>query len=310
MLPLIIFGALAGAASAALRDAPDLSPEQVLRELETIEKARQQELERFHRAAIEKLRTGFASPGAASSLYAEAVENTRFVGRPDKVPAFLEWKKNNAELLRSPEFAKAAQFHLRYLILSLERAASEKEEEYAAPSLAYATELANFLLALDKSGRQPGELRELLDKPCADGVFSKWQQLGPRLPRVESWEPAAGNLAGILKKNVRSPLRKAADSRLLEAYDLQLNFEAERVTGKRLEHEAQEYNTVRRPRLQFQRAEDLVVLGLKNRGIQEMMLLVRTYPYHPDFSKWMARLRELVAPQPTQNLAEPGPEAQ
>ncbi|MCX7869475.1 MAG: hypothetical protein N2322_05930, partial [Terrimicrobiaceae bacterium] len=86
-----------------------------------------------------------------------------------------------------------------------------------------------------------------------EGVVARWLQLGPRLPRGDEWEPAAGNLAGILERNVRVPLRKEADAGLLEAYDLQLRFEAERVSGGRLAHEAQEYNTVRRPRLQFQR---------------------------------------------------------
>ncbi|MCX7869476.1 MAG: hypothetical protein N2322_05935, partial [Terrimicrobiaceae bacterium] len=157
-VPILLILASHAAASAAFNDAPAVNADAVMRELDAIEKKQQQALDQARRAALETLRSGLASPSAAASLYEQAVEATRFEGLPDKVPAFLDWKKRNADLLRSSEFGKAAQFHLRYLILSIERAASTKAADFAKPSLAYASDLATFLLGLDRAERHPGEL--------------------------------------------------------------------------------------------------------------------------------------------------------
>lgn len=289
--------------AAELKDAPPPNSTALLRELEEIERHQNQALERALRQALDTLGQGAASPSAAAGLYAKAVEVVQFQGMRDRVSAFQEWRKANAGLLRSGEFGQAAQWHLRYLMLSLERAAANDPIASAHSSLTYATQVATFLLELERQERVAGEIRQLLDRPVADGIFARWLALGPRLPKPAEWEPAAGHLPGILEKNVREPLRKVRDPALMEAWELQLRFEAERATLGRLAHEATIYNTVRRPHLLFQQAQDMASLGLKNRALQSIVALARTHPTHPDCSRWIQKARELLAaPAPEKAL--------
>jgi hypothetical protein len=68
------------------------------------------------------------------------------------------------------------------------------------------------------------------------------------------------------------------------------------VSMSRREHDATEFNTVVRPRIQLARANDMAELGQKNRAVTEIYSMVKAYPQHPDFSKWVQRIRELLAP--------------
>jgi hypothetical protein len=286
-------------------DAPPLNAEAVLRELEAIEKKQHESLESAKASVVARLVAGAKGGPSAAALYEDAVEAIRFDGLRDKVPAFVEWKKKNADLLRSSEFQTAAGMHLRYLVLSIQRKDSEKPIEFSAPSLEYARELAAKLLEWDAQGGLPGAGKDLLDKPMAEGVFAKWLQLGPWLPEQDAWEEAAGNVAGILEKNVRGPMRAAGDAGLLATYELQMRFEADRITRGRLEHRAATFNTIERPRLQFARAKDMAALGRRNSAGAELLGIVRSYPQHPDFQTWTQTLRQLLDPPPAAPPASP-----
>jgi hypothetical protein len=137
---------------------------------------------------------------------------------------------------------------------------------------------------------------DLLNKSLAESVFVKWLRLGPWLPKGEDWELTPGNFSGILGKNIRPVLRAARDQQLLGTWELEMKVLADRVTFGRLEHQADEFNNVTRPRLQFSRANDMIEIGQTNRGITEIYTMVKTYPQHPDFGKWVQRLRELLKP--------------
>ena len=62
------------------------------------------------REALAALQQAAGSGSAATRLYETAVEGTGQTGMAD-------WKKKNADLLRSKTFQEAVQLHLRYLVL-------------------------------------------------------------------------------------------------------------------------------------------------------------------------------------------------
>jgi len=297
-LAAVIFlcGSLHLPAQPDLRDAPETDAALLLRELDAIETRQKQTLGSEKARVFSTLRAAAAGGTQAVNLYEKAVEETRFAGRKDKVQAFTDWKKQNGDAFRGREMQEAALLHVRYLILSLERADADDAGDFAKPSLEYAVTLAGALESRRKAQGVPKDALELLDKPLAQGVIAQWFGLAPWLPKGDSWEPVPGNLAGILDKNVRPVLRENRDPRLLETWDYQIALEAARVEDGRLEHAAARFERIDRPNILFSKANDTAALGLKNRAVQEIIVLAKAHPSHPDFSKWIERARELLAP--------------
>ena len=119
----------------AERDTAPINSEQILKEVEQLEVKQKSRLLESKTQMLNILQNSLKSGPAASRLYEDAVEATQFNGRKDKSQAFSDWKKKNADLLRSQEMQTALALHLRYLVLSLDRAASEKEIDFVNPSL-------------------------------------------------------------------------------------------------------------------------------------------------------------------------------
>lgn len=307
------------------QDAPPVNADAILRELDTIEQRQKQTLASARQMAISQLRSAAVSPSAAAALYADAVEAVDFEGKPNKGAAFADWKSGMGDALRSSDFQTVILLHLRYLVMSLERAGSDKPELFIPPSLAYANDLIqtenSFLDLKKKQAEKPANERaqrdkeitqkvlnakkDLLDKSIADGVFTRWLRLQQWLPKGDTWELTPGNLAGILEKNVRTVMRTVKDPGLVQTWDLEMKVLADRATSGRLDFLAADFNTMVRPKMIFSRANDMILLGQTNRAANDIYILVKTYPQHPDFSKWVVKLREILKPAAPAEAAAP-----
>ncbi|PTX98052.1 hypothetical protein DB345_04240 [Spartobacteria bacterium LR76] len=307
------------------QDAPPVNADAILRELDTIEQRQKQTLASARQMAISQLRSAAVSPSAAAALYADAVEAVDFEGKPNKGAAFADWKSGMGDALRSSDFQTVILLHLRYLVLSLERAGSDKPELFISPSLAYANDLIqtenSFLDLKKKQAEKPANERaqrdkeitqkvlnakkDLLDKSISDGVFTRWLRLQQWLPKGDTWELTPGNLAGILEKNVRTVMRTVKDPGLVQTWDLEMKVLADRATSGRLDFLAADFNTMVRPKMIFSRANDMILLGQTNRAANDIYILVKTYPQHPDFSKWVVKLREILKPAAPAEAAAP-----
>jgi len=283
-----------GLHAAPVEDAAELNADALLKEIAGMEEQQKAAKTKEQASLIAAVRAAQASGTAAANFYEKAVEAIQFQGRKDKAAAFVDWKKANADLLRSKEMQTALLLHLRYLQMALERRGMEHPEVMVPQVLAY----VNNLVANDKlflgQGKPPKEAKNLLDQPLGPSIFSQWLQLGPWLPEDKIWESKPGDVAGILEKNVRGLLREQKDPLVLQTWDLQLKIEAERITEGRSQHEIDKFNTLTRPRLLFLRAQDMVVVGLPNRGAGEMVVLIRANPSHPDFATWVTAVRGLL----------------
>ncbi len=101
-------------------------------------------------------------------------------------------------------------------------------------------------------------------------------------------------------------MRTVKDPALIQTWDLEMKVLADRATSGRLDFLAADFNTMVRPKMIFSRANDMILLGQKNRAVNDIYILVKTYPQHPDFSKWVAKLREILKPATPE---APAPEA-
>ena len=288
----------------AQQDMPPVSADQMLRELEQLEKKRDESVRSLKSKALATLQPGVASGQAAAKLYTDAIVATRFGGRDSNAHDVAEWSRKNAELLRSREMQEAMQLHLRYLVTALQRGDGKDGAKFAAPSFDYARELADYMMRADKSGKAPREARELLDTPLPNSPFVQWLSLAPWLPSGDDWEASAGNIDGILDKNVRPAWRAERRPEILQTWDFQMKAHAERATLTGSDHAAARFNTERRPRMIFGRAQDAATIGQTNRAANDVFKLLQENPGHPDFPRWAAALRKSLEPQPA---SEPSP---
>ncbi len=316
LLPALISSALLfPVVLRAQQDAPAVNVDAILRELDAMEQQQKQALRTAQLSALASLRAASQSGQASASLYMDAVEAVEYAGSFNKGASFSEWKSSNGDLFRSRDFQTIVQLHLKYLVLSLERANSDQPAAFIAPSLAYVDELLRLPIVTEPAGKpdRPGDRdkdkekekmakelsnikKSLLDKSIADGIFSKWLRLGPWLPKGDGWEMVAGNYSGILEKNIRKAMRDQKSPQLVGTWDMEMKVLADRATAGRLDYLAADFNSMVRPKMLFSRANDMVIVGMNNRAAGEIYALVKTYPQHPDFAKWVARLRELLKP--------------
>jgi len=285
-LRIIVAVWLAGVFSlAAQPDAPAPNVDSLVGELNLLEQKQKQKKQSAKAAILARIQAAAANGPAAAVFYGDAIEEVQFRGRKDKVEAYQDWKKKNSDYLRTRELQTALLFHLRYLALALQRKGIEKPETLLPATMTYLGELV---------AESPQDQQGLLSKPLGQSVIAQWLQLGDWLPDSKVWEPSAGDVGGILEKNIRPILRDAKDPRLLQTWDLEMKMQADAITSGRLAHQADVFNAVTRQRLIFQRAQDMIILGQPNRALGEMLGLVRSYPEHPDFPQWMAKIREQI----------------
>lgn len=306
LLPTLVTVCVAAASPLAAlgqQDLPELNADALLKEIETMEQ-KQKSAKEQERAAIVAAVAGAATTGpVAANFYEKAIEEVQFKGKKDKASAYVDWKKANADFLRSREMQTALLLHLKYLEMALQRKGMENPENMVPGILAYVNEVIAADRMFSGQAQKPKEQSNLLDQPLGQSVFAQWLQLGQWLPEDKIWEPKPGDVGGILEKNVRTVLRETKDPRLLQTWDLQLQVEADRITEGRLQHEIDKFNNVTRPKLLFKKAQDMVVLGQPNRAAGEIVALLRANPSHPDFSAWLAAARGLLATKPAEQTS-------
>lgn len=295
----------------AQEDVAPVNVEAILRDLDQIEVKQQEVLDFARNSAVTQIKEAVSNPSSAKTLYQKAVEELQFAGISGKGAAFVDWKKSMTEVFRNNEFQTALQLHLKYLVLSLEQGGSDKPERFVVPSFSYAIDLAgtekgfiDFKQNLNEASKKDPYLKqaaklcdELLNKPLSASPFVTWLRIESLLPK-KGWEMVPGNLSGILEKNVRPEMRKAADPRLVGTWELEMEVEAARATAGGRDHVATDYNAVKGPKLRFARAKDIAVLGQKNRAVTEVYALVKEFPRHPDFGTWVSELRAMLTPPP------------
>ena len=277
----------------------DVAPpnvETLLKEIDALELKQKQGKQSARNALISQIQSASLNGAAAANLYTQAIEEVQFKGKKDKVEAFTAWKKAHADLLRSKEMQTALLLHLKYLLMALQRKDLEKPATQLPSVMAYVKDLVASEEDFANQKPQNDETKALLNKPLNQSIFSQWLRLGEWLPNEKTWEMQPGNVAGILEKNVRTILREQKDPQLIGTWDLEMQFEADRITTGRSEYQADQFNAVTRPRMQFKQALDLVTIGQPNRALTEMIKLVRENPGHQDFPVWVGKIRELVKP--------------
>lgn len=141
---------------------------------------------------------------------------------------------------------------------------------------------------------QLGDLLGADSKRKAGGKNGEARPEGAQAESGGGWEYTPGNVDGIYNAIILPEFRAMKDPRLLEYWDLKIKTESERAAEKKLDVEQRDWTQVTLPNLQWARAQDVMLLGQKNRAIGEMFRLVKSFPQHPSTASWISSLEGLI----------------
>lgn len=270
------------------QDAPPVDVDAVLRSLETMGSTNETANQQLFNNALNEIHQAASAGARAIELYEKAVRATTFAGRPEQTADFQAWKKKQGEKLRSNEFRQALQFHLQYLSISLRFAKGTPANELIPELIAY----TNNIYAA-----KPAVLtEEVMKKAVSDSVFARWQGLEYYLKGVKKWELVPVAADGIWEKTILPEMRNQKNPEIIRYWDERLRREATLAGEQRLDFAADNFDNVTRPTLLWRRAEDMALLGSRNRAINEMLALIKNFPTHPSNGTWIRQLKEMLTP--------------
>jgi hypothetical protein len=326
LLP-VVFTLLASAApplfaQSQAQDAPPVDIANLLKELHHIRDVQTTQSKQTRQTVLQQVNAAAASADRATAMWEEAVRAVQFDGAPKENAAFRDWKEKDGEALASPLGRNAARLFFLYLGLTIQRDGNVPVKDLLPQIVAYTKELAADQAgadALDDSIKHDKEnpvnnkprpmlhkasddqVRkmhdQILKRPLASSPVVQWMKLADFV-NPEKWEKQPGNLDGIYTQIILPEMRAERDPRIVDYWDYKLKQEGEAAVKTKLAFDLDKFTTLRRPTLLWSRAEDMLAVGQKNRGIGEMFTLIRTFPQHPEAAGWITELEGVLAPPP------------
>jgi hypothetical protein len=268
---------------------------------------------------LQDFRAAASNSSAAVAFYTQAVQATQFDGKVHEQSAFQDWKRDESEKLKSDAMQSAIRLHLSYLLLTLQYATGTPIEQLepalqahiAAVTAAGAKDddvIARRQKAKDMAdrnpmlrGKRPPEDEPLFwDQPLikqgvTNSIFVQWYGIQKMVSDLKDWEAVPGNVDGICQNTLLPYYRKNKDPKALAIWDAKIQRESLVASNSNLAFKIEQFNKVSLPTLLWNRATDAITIGLRNRGIAEMLGLVKNYPDHPDLPAWISKLESVIA---------------
>lgn len=337
-MKLHVLAAIASIPALALGQTQDAAPVDLRQMLEALKAIREQNeagIKTRKQNAYQQVMAAAASGASAAAFWKHAVKNVQFEGAEKQAAKISEWKESDGDALNSKECQNAARLHLYWLGLSLQRAMGTETKPMLQNIIDFTKQIRaeeEVMSKLESSierARDRKDRKDVVDdltvKRVHDQILrtevsaspvARWLQLGELLGdsakkrgNAESqggWEFTPGNVEGIYQSIILPEFRATKDARLLDYWDLRIKHETERAAEKKLDVEQREWTQIKRPNLLWLRAQDVLLLGQKNRALNEMFNLLKTFPQHPNAQSWISRIESLLT-APAVPAAEPPP---
>lgn len=333
LVPVLI-AALCAPAFPQSSDAPPVDANQLLQALRQFREQNETSVKTRRSTGYQQVMAAAASNEKAAAAWADAVLAVQFAGVDHQTAAVRDWQQDEGQALRTKEASNAARLHLQWLGLTIQHASGAETKqllnniiEFTRQVQADADMIEKVAEQIDKArDRTPGGRRAPANKEIADdtravklhdSIMKMSVVNGPMAKRLQivellgegggrkkkgdgdegpGWEPVPGNVDGIYRSIILPEFRASKDPRLLEYWDMVLKRDAERIQPDMPDYQERQLTQVRRPTLLWSRAQDIMVLGQRNRAVTEMFNIIKTYPQHPDAAQWMTQLEGLLAP--------------
>ncbi|MEI7901488.1 MAG: hypothetical protein WCK89_14655 [bacterium] len=289
-------------ASMVMAQQADFDKAVVLRELDKLEQLHKERVTVEQKNIRKALENALSNTKALLDLYQEAVYATRFEGGKKDSSDFRKWKKDQEDILKADDFQAILAMHVSYLYLTLLRASGEDIEKINEALIRH---VSKVWAAEGKFDFHKQTNAELLDRPVTQGVLARRYQLGQKLggpqegelpkDQEKTWEWLPANTDGMLDKTVFPFLRKKKSPVLITIWETRIANEAARVKRLGLNDKAAQFTQQTLPKLNWQRARDLVLLRREAEGFSTMIEILRQYANHAEFDKYAGELRNLLA---------------
>jgi hypothetical protein len=330
-LALILAGLLAAPAIAPAQqqDAPPVDVGQLLQSLRAMRQQQATQLLSQKQTAWQRINAAAGSNEAATTMWENAVRATQMEGAGKENSQFKTWKDTEGESFKEREVQNAVRLHIQWLAFTLQRSGGAKVKDMLPSLISYTKELLADEIGMDALVEAIKREKELgaanpkraqrsrddaatkkahdavLNRGLGGSVVVQWLKLNDFI-NVEHWELNPGNLDGIYKNIILPELRAQRDQRVFEYWDMKLKKEADKASQSKLAFEIEKFNTLRRPALLWNRSEEYISLGLKNKAVSEMFALIKAYPTHPDADEWVDKLEQvLLPPAPATPVTDP-----
>ena len=266
-------------------DAPAVNTDTILKELEKIKDSRQTAIKGQLGKIIQTVNAAAANPSAALDLYLQAAFATRFDGENHEKTQFSDWKKKQSDTLKSKTFQEALRFYLIYLSLTLQSTAGVKNSDMV-PSL------TNYTLQVLTENDWDVDSDDLMRKPLADSLIVRG--FGVTLTPAEGWVTVPGNIDDMYMKVILPELRLKKDAAAVEYWNRKIAMESDSASKAKRNYDADRFARIRKPTLLWSRAKEIFLIGQKNRGINEMLAVIKAFPIHPDAEDWANQLEQCI----------------
>ena len=328
VIPLIV-AALSVPAFAQLNDAPPVDLKQLLQGLRQFKEQNETGLKTRRNAAYQQITAAASSLDKAAAYWTDAVLAVQFAGVDHQTAAVRDWKQNEGEGLKAKEGANAARLHLVWLGLTIQHSADAETKQLLPSVIDFTKQLeaddaaiAHVAELIDKAkaAKRPGPNKVLSGETHAkkihDSILKMSVTTSPVAKRLQiadllgdvakkkkrgedaapaSWETVPGNVNGIYNAIILPEFRATKDPRLLEYWDMMIRKEQEGIYAGMPDFEERQWSQVKRPAMLWSRAQDLLLIGQRNRAVTEMYNLIKAFPQHPDSAGWIAQLEGLIA---------------
>jgi len=277
----------AGTASLA-RDLPDVNRQQLIAELEKLEKDRKQQWEFEIKKVISEIAAASQSPLAATKMYLEAVRATQAGKKTDDSGGRRNARAERQEDMQgSSTFKLGMQFRLRYMTMLLRISAGEDPDALFPELERYVDDMLG-----DKKLMEDRQSFQIWGKGIgAEDPIVQMYRLEPYLKGAKGWGLVPGNVDGMIDGVLMPKYRDTKDPKLMTFWDDKIERQREKVDEAGLEMGKQRFETEELPRLLWNRAKDYVHLDEPNRALTEMIGIIRQNPGHPDFERWIGELK-------------------
>ena len=281
---------------------------------------------------LQDFRAAASSNAAAIAFYQQAVGATQYGGKAHDVSEFQDWSKREADKLKSDAMQNAARLHLSYLLLTIQRAGGMTTKQLEPALVAHIAALtaagagdpailarrdraqdlkdAGFkqIKGVKPPGREPLFWdQELINKGVDGGIFVQWYGIEKMFSDLKDWETRPANVDGIYQKTLLPYYRQIKDPRVIAYWDDKMQKEAQKASDTALAFKIEQFNKMTRPQMLWKRAQDMIAIDQRNRGMGEMVSLVKNYPDHPDLNDWISTLEGMIPPPAA--AATPAPTA-
>jgi hypothetical protein len=318
-------------AATAQTDAPPPDVAQILEVLKALRTQQTQQIRSAKQKALQDANAAAASPAAAAAAWVEAIRQTQFAGAEKEGAQFRDWRDKDGAAFADKEVQYAAQLYFRWLALTLRRSLGTTTKELLPEVIQFTKDVAADQMKIEVFAERAQKNKELAQSRMhglrrdTSGEDARTQRMHDmvlgrglagsapvkamnldELLKVENWEMTPGDVEGIFTTIVLPELRLAKDPRIFEYWDMKIKKEADAVKD-RPAYEQEQFVKERRPILLWNRAQEYLALGQRNRGISEMFQIIRGYTQHPNLANWIGALETLLAPPAPSAAPAPAP---